>query len=50
MPKKSGPKPGAKIKPLSDRDRWNAGKKSRGTGDDGEWKVIRGVLRLVKKK
>lgn len=48
MPKKSGPKPGAKIKGLTDRDRWNAGKKSREA--DGEWKVVRGVLRLVKKK
>lgn len=48
MPAKRGPKPGGKIKPLSDRDKFVAGKKSRGT-DDGEWKVVRGVLRFVTK-
>ena len=50
MAKRRDPRAGGKIKPLSDRDKFNAGKKSRGTADDGEWKVIRGVLRLVKKK
>lgn len=49
-PQKRGPKPGGKIKPLSDREKWNAGRKTRGTDDDFEWKVIRGVLKLVKKK
>lgn len=49
MPKKSGPKPGAKIKPLSDRDKWNAGKKSRGLDDDTVFEVVRGILRPKKK-
>lgn len=50
MGQKRGPKPGAKIKPLTDRDRWNASKKSRATDDDFEWKMVGRVLKLVKKK
>lgn len=46
-PKRRGPKPGAKIKKVTPRDQWNAGKKSRSTGD-GEWKVVRGVLKFFK--
>jgi hypothetical protein len=49
MAQKRGPKPGAKIKPLSDRDKWNARKKSRGTDDDVVWKVVKGVLKPFKK-
>lgn len=50
MAQKRGPKPGAKIKPLSDRDRFVAGKKSRGTDDDVVWKVVGGILKPFKKK
>lgn len=46
--RRGGPKPGAKIKKLTDQDKWNASKKSRAA--EGEWRVVRGVLRLVKKK
>ena len=48
MPKKRDPRAGGKIKALTDRDRFNAGRKSREA--DGEWKVVKGVLKLVKKK
>lgn len=49
MAEKRGPKPGAKIKPLSKRDQWNAGKKSRGS-DDGVWKVVGGIRKFFPKK
>lgn len=45
-----GAKRGPKIKPLSGRDKFNAGRKTRGTDDDFEWKVVKGILKLVKKK
>lgn len=48
MPKKRDPRAGGKIKPLTKRDKFVAEKKTRGTGD-GEWKVVRGVLRWVAK-
>ncbi len=51
MPKRrsGGPKPGPKINPLSGRDKHNASRKTRGTGD-GEWKLIKGVWKLIPKK
>jgi hypothetical protein len=50
MPKRRDPRAGGKIKDLTDRDKFNAGKKSRSTDDDFEWKVVRGILKLVKKR
>lgn len=44
---KRGPKAGGKIKPLTDRDRFNAEKDSRGTGK-GHWEVIGGKRVFVK--
>ena len=47
MTQKRGPKPGAKIKKLTARDKFVAKGKGRGTGD-GEWKLVKGVWKLVK--
>lgn len=44
-----GPKGGPKINPLSARDKHNASRKTRGTGDDFEWRIVKGILKLVKK-
>lgn len=42
-----GRKPGAKIKPLTDQDKWNGQRKTRGlTG--GHWEVVRGKRVWVK--
>lgn len=35
---------------VTNRDKFNAGRKTRGTDDDFEWKLVKGVMQLVKKK
>lgn len=50
MPKRRDPRAGGKIKPLSDRDKHNARRKGRGTGDDGEWKLVKGIWKLIPKR
>lgn len=49
MPKKPGRRPGAKIKDLTDRDKFVSKRKSNGT-EDGDWKVVKGILKFVPKK
>lgn len=44
-----GAKRGPKIRPLTDREKHNAGRKTRGTDDGFEWKLVKGVMKLVKK-
>ncbi|MFJ9387681.1 hypothetical protein ACIRON_02600 [Nocardioides sp. NPDC101246] len=43
-----GRKAGATIKKVTDREKFASRRKGQGTGD-GEWKLVRGVWRLIKK-
>lgn len=47
--KRSGrdPRAGGTIKKVTDRDKFVSKKKSRGT-EEGEWRVVRGVLKFFK--